>query len=383
MEGIPMAATNLKHLFFLRDDVIFLNHGSFGACPRPVMEAYQRWQIELERQPVEFLGRRSDALLLEARTALGAYVNTDPHDLLLLPNATFAMNLIARSIPLEPGDEVLSTNHEYGAITYTWKYYCQQRGAVYREAQISLPVTSREALVEAFWRNVSPRTKVISISHITSPTALIFPVEEICRRARSQGILTVIDGAHAVGQIDLDLEELRPDFYTSNCHKWLCAPKGSAFLYVDREVQARIHPLIISWGWGQADTFVEQNQWQGTRDIAAYLSIPAAIDFQREHHWSERRRACTDLLETARDGIEALTGNAPLTPRDRNWYSQMISAQLPTGTPKDLQQRLYDQYRIEVPVIEFAGGPLLRISVQAYNTADDVEALLRALKQLL
>ena len=210
--------------FLLRPAVAFLNHGSFGACPAPVFEAYQRWQRELEAQPAEFLGRRlqgSAGLLAQARARLARYVGTRPDDLVFVPNATHGMNIVARSFPLEPGDDVLATDHEYGAVERTWRFNCEQRGARYRAQPITLPVSGAEALVEQLWQGVTERTRAIVVSHIASPSALIFPVAEICRRAAAAGILTVVDGAHAPGHIDLALDALGADFYTGNCHKWL------------------------------------------------------------------------------------------------------------------------------------------------------------------
>src|SRR4051794_40082930 len=251
-------------------DVVFLNHGSYGACPRVVFEEYQRWQIELERQPVEFLGRRAEELLGNARAKLGAYLNAQPSDITFVMNVTSGLNVIARSLPLERGDEILTTDHEYGALDMTWDWMCGKVGAQYIHHHVPLPVTTHADFVESFWSSVTPRTKVIFLSHITSPTALIFPVKEICARAREAGILTVIDGAHVPGHLPLDLTDIGADIYSGNCHKWLCAPKGSAFLHVRPEHQEWIESLTISWGWKGESTFVSRNQWQGTRDIAPF-----------------------------------------------------------------------------------------------------------------
>ena len=270
----------MRDLFLLRPDVVFLNHGAFGACPRPVFEAYQRWQVELERQPVEFLSRRSADLIAWARGRLGQYIGADPADLVYVTNATTGLNVVARSLPLEPDDEVVSTDHEYGAIERTWRFVCEARHARYVKAAVPVPLASAEAVVEAVWARVSPRTRILHLSHLTSPTALIFPVAELCRRARSAGILTVVDGAHAPGQIPVNLDQIGADFYSANCHKWMCAPKGAAFLYARREAQPLLSPLVVSWGWRQGvpgpSPFIDEQQRQGTRDIAAWLAVPAA-----------------------------------------------------------------------------------------------------------
>lgn len=377
----------LRQLFLLRPDVIFLNHGSFGACPRPVFEAYQNWQLELERQPVEFLGRRFVDLMRSARTALAAYIGAAPDDLVFVPNATTAVNIVAHSLPLRPGDEVLSTDHEYGAMDRTWRFICQKRGARYINQNLPLPLQSPEQIIETIWAGVTDRTRVLFMSHITSPTALILPVADLIRRAQSSGILTVVDGAHAPGQIPLDLKTLGADFYAGNCHKWLCAPKGSAFLFARREVQHLLEPLIVSWGW-QSDTpspsrFVDEQEWQGTRDISAYLTVPDAIRFQAEHSWPYVQQRCHELASFARHAISDLTGLEPLYPDSPNWYAQMITLPLPSCDPQELKQRLYEEFAIEVPLITWKERQFVRISIQGYNTRADIEALTSALSHLL
>ncbi|HNS50305.1 MAG TPA: aminotransferase class V-fold PLP-dependent enzyme [Anaerolineae bacterium] len=385
---------SLRDQFLLRPDVVFLNHGSFGARPRAVVEAYHGWQRELEGQPVEFLGRRFGELMRWAREVLADYVHACAADLVFVPNATTGLNVVARSLPLEPGDEVVTSDHEYGALDRTWRFVWGKRGARYINQRVPLPVQSAEQVVEAVWAGVTPRTRVLFLSHITSPTSLIFPVQELVRRARDAGLWTVVDGAHAPGQITLDLEALGADFYAGNCHKWLCSPPGSAFLYARREVQHLIEPLVISWGWepepttllsldGTVSRFVLENEWQGTRDPAAYLSVPAAIQFQAEHDWPRVRAECHELLREARRRIEALTGLPGICPDSPEWYAQMAALPLPPCDAGALQRRLYDEYRVEVPVIEWNGRQLVRVSVQGYNTADDVGALVRALADLL
>src|SRR5574340_575478 len=240
-------ASSMKELFLLDPDIIFLNHGSFGACPRPVFESYQRWQLELERQPIEFLGRRANDLLADSRSVLAQYLGTLRDNLVYVANDTTGVNIVARGLELGPGDEVLASDHEYGALDRTWRFLSQKFGFRYLNQPVSMPLRSADEFIEDFWRGVTNRTRVIFPSHITSPTAVIFPVKEICARARQSGILTVIDGAHAPGQIDLALDDLGADFYTGNLHKWLCAPKGAGFLYARPEVQHLALPLVISW----------------------------------------------------------------------------------------------------------------------------------------
>ena len=382
--------SSLKQHFLLDPEIHFLNHGSFGATPIPVFEAYQGWQRHLERQPVLFLGREYDSLLKESRAVLGDYLNADVDDLVYIPNATHGVNMIARSLNLQPGDEILATDHEYGACDYTWQFLCSKAGATYVQQPIPLPVSSADEIVEQFWAGVTGRTKVIYLSHITSPTALSLPVEAICQRARAEGILTIVDGAHAPGQIFLDLQALGADFYTGNCHKWMLAPKGAAFLHARREVQGLVEPLVVSWGYGNNPDFgtgsryIDLLQWTGTRDPAAFLAVPEAIAFMRKHAWDAVRGDCHVLLQQAISEICNLTGLAPLYPLDSDFYSQMAIAPLPSDTDLfTLKPRLYDKFRVEVPLIEWQGRKFVRVSVQGYNTRADIEALLAGLRALL
>lgn len=385
-----MSAANtasFADLYLLRKDIAFLNHGSYGACPRPVFEAYQNWQRELEAQPVEFLGRRVKPLLAEARAALGDYLGTNGDNLAFVPNVTVGMNAIVRSLPFGSGDEVLSTDHEYGAVVRTWRYYTDRRDASFVPQPIPLPLTTREAFVEQLWSGVTSRTKIITLSHITSATALRFPIEEICRRARESGIITVIDGAHAPGQIDLDLEAIGADFYTGNCHKWLSAPKGAGFIYARPDRQALLDPLIISWGW-QAEQpgpspFVDHFGWSGTDDPSAYLSVPAAIKFQRDHDWPRVRAACRALVQDARNRVAALTGLPHIAPDSDEFWRQLAIIPVPASDARDLKNRLYDDYGVEIPCTTFQGNIYVRISIQAYNTQADVDRLVNALKEIL
>ncbi|MFP5399293.1 MAG: aminotransferase class V-fold PLP-dependent enzyme, partial [Gammaproteobacteria bacterium] len=297
----------MRDRFLLDPDVVFLNHGSYGACPREVIEAQQRWQLQMERNPVEFLGRRSAALLREARERLGAAIGADADDLVFVPNSTTAVNIVARSLDLRPGDEVLATDHEYGACDATWQWVCSRAGATYRRVEVPLPY-EREAFVERLLDALSPRTRLLFASHVTSTTALVFPVAALCAAARARGVPTLIDGAHAPGQLALDLHTIGADFYVGNLHKWLCAPKGAAFLHARREHHAMLDAPVISWGYLAGSgghtgfdayagrTLLEcRLQWQGTRDLSAFLAVSAAIAFQQRHDWPAVRRRCHAL----------------------------------------------------------------------------------------
>lgn len=387
VDSQALDAAALRPLFLLRSDLHFLNHGSFGACPRPVFEQYGRWQLELEAQPVEFLGRRAPERLRESRAALAAYLGADRDDLVYVPNASTGLNVVARSLRLQPGDEVLTGDHEYGAMDRTWRFVCDKTGAVYRKQPLPLPFDEPEAVVEAIWSGVTERTRVLFLSHVTSPTAVILPIEPLIRRARAAGIITVIDGAHAPGQLDLDLEQIGADFYAGNCHKWLMAPKGAAFLHVRRPMQTLLDPLVISWGWGGdkpwPERFIEEHEYQGTRDIAAYLTVPAAIQFAETYSWPTVRRRCHALLCEVREKITALTQLAPLCPADSRWFRQMASIPLPMCDGVALQRRLYDEHRVEVPITRWNDRLFVRVSIQGYTTPADVDALVEGLRVLL
>jgi isopenicillin-N epimerase len=380
---------NLAALFLLTPEVVFLNHGSFGATPRPVFEVCQAWQRRLELQPVQFMVAELEESLFQAREKLGAFVHAHADDLVYVPNATFGLNIVARSLALEPGDEVLATDHEYGACSNVWEFMSLKRGFRYVRQAIPMPFAGQEEIAEQFWRGVSPATKVIFISHITSPTAVRFPVEQICARAKQAGILTVVDGAHSVGQIALDMGAIDADFYLSNGHKWLCSPKGSAFLYTRRERQPLIEPLVVGWGWGpernrsSGSDYVDYLQYLGTNDLSAYLAVPAAIAFQEQHNWTAVRQQCHTLLSETITRICDLTGLETVYP-DHNVFQQMAVAPLPQIEDLNgMKKELLDRYRVEVPLIEWKGRHFIRLSIQGYNSREDVDVLLSALESLL
>ena len=378
----------IRSEFLLDPDVVFLNHGSFGACPRPVFERYQAWQRELERQPVEFLSRRERGLLADARSELANYLHVGSDDVVYVPNVTTALNIVARSLPLEPGDEILTTDHEYGALERTWTFVAEHRQARLVIQPLPMPLIDPDEVVEAVWAGVSEHTRVLFLSHITSPTAVTLPIEPLIARARAAGIWTVIDGAHAPGQIDLNLADLDVDFYGGNCHKWLSSPKGAGFLYARPDVQHLIEPVVVSWGWRPRDPwstpFVDAIQRQATQDISAYLSVPAAIDYQRERDWPSVRRECHELVRMARQEMTRMTGVEPLVADDPSWFAQMATLPLPASCDAaSLKKRLWDEYRIEIPATGWGEAPCLRVSVQGYNTRSDIERLLDAVRALL
>jgi isopenicillin-N epimerase len=379
---------SLRDLFMLDPQVTYFNHGSFGATPRPVFERYQYWQQELERQPTHFFGQRARDLMEQSRSVLAEYLGTSSQNLAFVTNATAGINVVVHSQKLQPGDEVLSTNHEYGALDRTWQFLAQKQGFKYINQTIPLPVTTANAFVDRLWEGVTDRTRIIFLSHITSPTALIFPVEEVCRRARAQGIVTVVDGAHAPGQTPIRLDDMAADYYSGNLHKWLCAPKGTAFVYARPEVQPTIEPLIVSWGWEQgkqsAAPLSDYVEWQGTRDLSAFLAVPAAIEFFREHNWPAVQDACHRLLVETVAKIADISDVEPISPLTRQWISQMASAPIPGDVDcGKLYQFLKEEYNIEIPVLTWNSHKLVRISMQAYNTPKDAQNLVTGISRFL
>jgi isopenicillin-N epimerase len=338
--------------FLLDPEIVFLNHGSFGACPVEVLEEYRRLQDELERRPVEFLGRRLEALLEEARGALATYLGAQAGDLVFVPNATAGVNIVARSLRLAPGDEVLTTDEEYGACNRLWEH---------------VGATLVRRPVESLWEGLTERTRVLFVSHVTSETARVLPVSEWVRRGREAELVTIVDGAHAPGQLELDLEAIGADAYVGNCHKWLCAPKGSAFLWARPELQERLESLVVGWGYGEGSTFRSRNERQGTRDPAAQLATPAAIAWLQRHGEPERCRALAE--ECARRLGGAIEPHAP----------QMVACELPRGDAEALQRRLFERHSIEVVVQEHRRRTLLRASFQVYNEESDLDRLVDAL----
>jgi isopenicillin-N epimerase len=374
--------------FLLRDDVIFLNHGSFGACPRVVFDEYQRLQREIESQPLEFLDRRYLPRLAVARAALAEFLGCGSDDLVFVSNATTGLNIVARSLDLQPGDEILTTDHEYGALDRTWRFLCGKSGARYIRQTLTLPLTTCEQVVDDVWSGVTPRTRVLFLSHITSPTALRLPVEELVRRGREAGLITIVDGAHAPGQIDLDIEAVGADFYSGNCHKWMMAPKGAAFLHARPEAQDLLEPLVVSWGWESrspgTSLFLDHQEWTGTRDPSAWLAVPAAIRFMQDNDWASERSRCRAMIQAARESISGITGMEPICPSTGDWFQQMHALPLPPDVdgPR-LQTALREEFHIEIPVPEQGDRCFLRPSAQAYNTPDDYERLALALTRLL
>lgn len=377
----------LKKLFLLRPDITFLNFGSFGACPKPIFEDYQRWQLELESDPVQFITVKGLSYLSKSRDALGEYLNCSPEDLVFMVNPTYAVNTVAKSLDLKPGDEILSTNIEYGASDRTWDFVCEQTGANYVRQEIQFPLVSKSQFITDFFLGLSEKTKLIFISQITSATGLILPVAEICEIAKAKGIITFVDGAHVPGHIPLDLSNLKADFYTGACHKWMMAPKGCSFLMANKSVQNMLKPLSVSWGYKSLfpsqSMFLDHHQMTGTRDFSAFLTIPKAIQFMRDNRWEEVAASCHQLLIANAQRFCDLLGTEPLAPLTNEFFGQLFSIPIRTQEPEKLHRLLVDTYRIEIPLARQDDRVYLRYSIQGFNTQSDLDILYHALIEIM
>ena len=382
-----MQENNLKEQFLLRQDITYLNFGAYGACPKPIFEEYQNFQRELEEEPTYFMQVKGPEYLNTSRAALANYLNCDSDDVVYVTNPSYGVNIIAKSLDLKPGDEVLTTELEYGACERTWKYYCRKKGAMYVPQKVSFPLQSKEDFITQFLQGVTSNTKLIFISHLTSTTGLRLPVHEICAFAKERGILTFIDGAHAPGQVDVDLTALQPDFYTGACHKWMLTPKGSSFLYVKKELQHLFDPLLISWGYNSdrpsESQFLDYHQLQGTRDYSAFLTIPAAISFMQGNNWETVRKECRTITQNNAQRFCTLLNATPLCPVTDDFIAQLYSVNLKINAPEKLHDMLYEKYKIQVPVMPHGDQFYFRYSINAFNSNEDLDKLYDALEEII
>jgi len=378
--------TGLRSLFQLDPAITYLNFGSFGACPQEIFDTYLDYERELERSPVKFITSTGPEYLQQSRHALGEYIGCKADDLVFVPNPTFAINIIARGLRLKQGDEILSTNLEYGAMDRTWNFYGKESGFKLVQQPVNLPIITKEKFVEDFFKGYNTNTRAIFISHITSSTALILPVHEICKEAKKRGLITIVDGAHVPGHIALDLKTLGADIYTGACHKWMMTPKGSSFLYVKKEMQEQFDPLVISWGYESdspsSSRFLDYHQFNGTRDFSAFLTIPAAISFMEKYNWNKVSKTCKLLVKDNISRFNALLDTASLSPVNDEWIGQMCSFQIKCNDPVELHSILFDNYNIEVPVMRHRDKIYIRYSINAFNSQNDLDILLNALSEL-
>lgn len=371
---------SIRSLFTLDPSVSFLNHGSFGAAPRSVQEAQARWRAELEREPVLFIARRLPAEVDAVRARVAAFVKAAPEGLVFVPNATTGVATVLHNLPWQAGDEVVMPDHGYNAVRQAVHYLGDRYGVKLVEAKVPFPLSSPDEVTAAFAAALTERTKLVIVDHITSPTALIFPVADIIALAKRRGIPVLVDGAHAPGMLPLDLDALGADFYTGNLHKWVCAPKGIAFLHVGAAWRERLQPVVISHGYG--GDLHARFDFTGTDDPTALLSVPAALDHLEQLGLETVRAVNHALVRTGRVVIASALGVDLPHPDDPRLYGSMATIPVPfTDLPPALTARLYEEHRIEVPFINFGDRRWVRISGQVYNRAEEYERLAAVLKQ--
>ncbi|HUP83283.1 MAG TPA: aminotransferase class V-fold PLP-dependent enzyme [Candidatus Limnocylindria bacterium] len=399
-------ANEVRHHWTLDPDVTYLNHGAFGACPKPVLRAQDEWRARMERHPIRFHDVELEGHLATARERLGEFLHAEASDLAFLPNATMGVNTVLASLEFQPGDEILGTDHEYNACLNAARRVAAKQGANVIVAELPFPTTSPDEMADALLARVTPDTRLVLISQITSPTGIRLPIERLVPELAQRGIDTLVDGAHAPGMLALDIEKLGAAYYTGNCHKWLCAPKGAGFLHVRRDRQALIHPLVTSHGANSSRTdqslFRLEFDWTGTADPTAYLSIPAALDFMGgllPGGFPEVMRRNHELVLAGRQKLLDAVGGQPLAPAEM--LGSLAAIDLPdavTPSPRQvaadaertatyphdpLRDALSDEDLVEVPVFAWPHTPsdsaprrrLLRISAQLYNEPADYDRL--------
>ena len=390
---------DLRQHWGLDPEITFLNHGSFGACPLAVLEHQRQLRERMERQPVQFLARELEPLLDQARSELASFLGAAAEDLAWLSNATTGVNAVLQSLAFGPGDELLTTDHEYNACRNALEHVAGHSGATVVVAPVPFPLGSPDEVVDAVLSRVTARTRLALIDHVTSPTGLVLPIERLVRELAGRGVETLVDGAHAPGMLELSLDELGAAYFTGNCHKWLCAPKGAAFLHVRRDRRNRVRPLVISHGANSPrrdrSRYHLEFDWTGTDDPTAWLSVPAAIRFMGglvEGGWPELRRRNRRLALQARDELCRALSVEPGCPDEM--VGSMAALPLPPGAPgsttsalytDELQSALLRRFQIEVPTIPWPAPParLVRISAQVYNRPEQYRRLAAALVELL
>jgi isopenicillin-N epimerase len=386
------AGSRLADRWALDPDVVFLNHGSFGACPRVVLDAQAELRARLERDPIHFFNRELEGRLDDAAATLAAFVGADAADLVFVSSATAGISAALRSLRLAPGDELLTTDHAYGACHNALAWVAERSGARVVVARLPFPLASADEAEQAILSAVTPRTRLALLDHVSSPTGLIFPIGRLVEALNARGVDTLVDGAHAPGMVPLDLRTLGAAYYTGNCHKWLCAPKSAGFLHVRRDRQQEVVPLAISHGLTSRRRNRSRFQllfgWTGTVDPTPALCVPEALRTMAAMlpgGWPEVMAHNHALVLQGRDRLCAFARTAPPAP-DR-MLGSMATVPLPFPSPDEsagldpLGETLWADHRIEVPVFSWGTPPrrFIRISAQLYNTIDEYDRLVSAL----
>jgi isopenicillin-N epimerase len=381
---------DLAARWLLDPAIAFLNHGSFGATPRDILARQSALREQIESRPIEVLGRRSSAMLAEARRRIGPFIGASPQDFAFVANITEGVNAVLRSLQFQPGDELLTTTHVYNAVRQSMRHLASRAGAIVIEADVPLPLASPAQVVDAVRRAMSPRTRLLVIDHITSPTGVVFPIGELIGLADERCIDVLVDGAHAPGMVDLSIDDLRPTYYAANLHKWCCAPKGAGFLWVRPDRQKAVHPTTISHFLDQG--FQEEFAWQGTRDITPWLCAADAIDFMGAllpGGWTALRQHNHDMAAWVQAMLCERWDAVPATPLDGSMLGSMATVPLPAAirsryaTWQDFQAEVYGRFSIEVPVVDWGGRWWVRPCCQAYNRAEHYERLAEAVLTMM
>jgi isopenicillin-N epimerase len=389
MKSIESWQTAYPEDWDVPQDILYLNHGAFGLTPRAVLADQRQWQARNVANPMDFYLRQLEPAWWTARDRLAQFVGTDANNLAFCPCATTGMNHIASFFPLKPGQEVLLNNHEYGAVKKIWKRRCQQTDACYREIDIPFPIQSADQIIQIYEKEIHTNTRIIILSQITSPTAIILPVAELTDLAHRRSAAVCIDGPHTILQYPLHLDELRCDFYTASCHKWLCAPLGCGFTFISPQWHEQAEPFEISWGRlppGELRTWSDHQIWVGTRDYSPYLSVPSAIELFEKYNLNELRIRNHRLAQYVRNELAQRLGTEPVVPNQPGPYANalygwMAAVWLPAGDWSHLQKKLWDEDRIEVPIISFDNRYLIRVSCHLYYGKEEMNRLIDAVSR--
>ncbi len=382
--ALPVLGAAIRQEWRLDPDWLTVNHGSFGATPHVVLAAQDDWRRQMEAQPSRFMRRVLPDALRAAATRLGGFIGADGQDIAFLENATVGCNAVLRSLRLEPGDEILMLDHVYGAVRNTIRHVSEAAGAQITEAAIPFPHPTEEGVLAALAGAINPRTRLAVLDHITSSSALVLPIERVVALCHEAGVPVLVDGAHAPGQVALDMRRIGADWYVGNCHKWLMAPKGCAFLWAAPDRQRDLHPVTISHGYGNG--FLAEFDWTGTRDPSAFLAVDAAIDFH-ERLGGGALRARNAALAAEASSMIARRLNTE-TAAEGAFLGAMGLVRLPLDGPATTQRalalrsRLLDE-RTDVPVFAQSDALWLRLSAQAYNEADNYRRLGEIVAQIV
>jgi isopenicillin-N epimerase len=381
--GSPDWST-MRSRYMVPDDIVYLNNGSYGPTPRVVYEGLLLYLKQLEENPSVY-GEQYNRLQKVVKPKLAAFLGCDPERMAIVVNLTFGMNVLSRGIRgLSPGDEVLTTNQEYGAVNNIWDFAAQKQGLVVRHVHIPTLPESPQQIVRIIEEGITPRTRIIYASHVTSPTGLVLPVKEISALARSRGILSFIDGAHAPGMLRVDIRGIGCDFYTGNCHKWLGAPKGTAFIAMHPRSWERIEPYLVGWGWSKdkAETFDGNFENPGIHNTALPNAIGEAVDFQLGIGTQNIEARGRELAEYGKDLFLRIPGVKLLTPRDPAMCGSMAAFSLPAVEDDTRFTEALRKRRIVVPAGANSAGGRMRVSTHIYNSREDLHVLDEALREI-